>query len=548
MLTELHIENLGVIERLDLVLGAGHDRGHRRDGAGKTMLVEALELLVGGRADATIVRPGAARRGSTGASWSATTSSCCRASCRPTGGRAPTSTVGRRRSAPSPTRRPVSSTCTASTPTRACSPAPPSAPPSSASAASTSTPLRAARAQLTELDAELAALGGAARERAREIDLLRFQVAELDAAGLDDPDEDDALATREDVLADAAGHREAGAAAHGALADDGGARDAVAGSAVDGGRSGAVPATPPTASPPCWPSSTTSSPSCATPPRASTRTPSGWRRCASAGSCCATCAASTATTSARCWRTATRRRRDSPSWSSTTAGPRCSMPSGRRRRPPSRPRPRPSARPAAGPPPSWPRRSTGRLRELALPHADIGVAVDDADVAGEHVQFQLAANPGTPLLPLTRVASGGELARTMLALRLVLTAADDGPRTLVFDEVDAGIGGTAATAVGRALAEVGGRHQVLVVTHLAQVAALATTQVAVVKSVAGDGDDGARGGRRRRRAGRRAGPHAVGRPTAATPPGATPSSCWPARRRRRPRRAGAVRGRRTRAG
>jgi len=121
-----------------------------------------------------------------------------------------------------------------------------------------------------------------------------------------------------------------------------------------------------------------------------------------------------------------------------------------------------------------------------LPHADIGVAFDDGDLAGEHVQFQLAANPGTPALPLTKVASGGELARSMLALRLVLTAADDAPRTLVFDEVDAGIGGTAATAVGRALAEVGGRHQVLVVTHLAQVAAVATTQVAVVKSVAGE--------------------------------------------------------------
>ncbi len=88
------------------------------------------------------------------------------------------------------------------------------------------------------------------------------------------------------------------------------------------------------------------------------------------------------------------------------------------------------------------------------------------------------------------MASGGELARAMLALRLVLTGEDepsrDGARTLVFDEVDAGIGGTAATAVGRALAEVGRRHQVLVVTHLAQVAAQATTQVAVVKAVTGD--------------------------------------------------------------
>jgi DNA repair protein RecN (Recombination protein N) len=89
----------------------------------------------------------------------------------------------------------------------------------------------------------------------------------------------------------------------------------------------------------------------------------------------------------------------------------------------------------------------------------------------------------------------------MLALRLVLTdePAPDATATLVFDEVDAGIGGAAASAVGAALAEVAQRHQVLVVTHLAQVAAQATTQVVVSKHVAGavttatadiiDGDD-----------------------------------------------------------
>jgi DNA repair protein RecN (Recombination protein N) len=78
------------------------------------------------------------------------------------------------------------------------------------------------------------------------------------------------------------------------------------------------------------------------------------------------------------------------------------------------------------------------------------------------------------------VASGGELARAMLALRLVLSEAPD---TLVFDEVDAGIGGAAAVAVGRSLAALGERHQVLVVTHLAQVAALADTHVVVRKEV-----------------------------------------------------------------
>ena len=89
---------------------------------------------------------------------------------------------------------------------------------------------------------------------------------------------------------------------------------------------------------------------------------------------------------------------------------------------------------------------------------------------GDDVTYLLAANPGSPPLPLARVASGGELARTMLALRLVLSEA---PPTLVFDEVDAGIGGDGGHAVGRALAALAADHQVLVVTHLPQVAAFA---------------------------------------------------------------------------
>ena len=116
-----------------------------------------------------------------------------------------------------------------------------------------------------------------------------------------------------------------------------------------------------------------------------------------------------------------------------------------------------------------------------MPHAAVAVTVGDHD-PGDEVSFLLAANPGSPLLPLARVASGGELARSMLALRLVLTEAPD---TLVFDEVDAGIGGTAAVAVGAKLAELGTRHQVLVVTHLAQVAARADHHVMVAKHVDG---------------------------------------------------------------
>ena len=89
------------------------------------------------------------------------------------------------------------------------------------------------------------------------------------------------------------------------------------------------------------------------------------------------------------------------------------------------------------------------------PRSRSQVGEHDADDPGDHVAFLLAANPGSPLLPLTRVASGGELARAMLALRLGADRRGDAGPTLVFDEVDAGIGGTAAIAVGAALAELG---------------------------------------------------------------------------------------------
>jgi DNA repair protein RecN (Recombination protein N) len=112
-----------------------------------------------------------------------------------------------------------------------------------------------------------------------------------------------------------------------------------------------------------------------------------------------------------------------------------------------------------------------------MPRASLQVEVGQDD-PGDDVAFLLAANPGEPALPLTKVASGGELARAMLALRLVLSA---GPPVLVFDEVDAGIGGEAALTVGRSLAALGADHQVLVVTHLPQVAAFADAQIAVAK-------------------------------------------------------------------
>jgi DNA repair protein RecN (Recombination protein N) len=102
----------------------------------------------------------------------------------------------------------------------------------------------------------------------------------------------------------------------------------------------------------------------------------------------------------------------------------------------------------------------------------------------ERGEFLLAANPGEPARPLNRVASGGELSRVMLALHGAVDGAGD-DRTIVFDEVDAGIGGRVANAVGERLAKLAKRNQVLCVTHLPQVAAFADHHLAVRKQVRG---------------------------------------------------------------
>lgn len=103
----------------------------------------------------------------------------------------------------------------------------------------------------------------------------------------------------------------------------------------------------------------------------------------------------------------------------------------------------------------------------------------------ETVEFQVALNRGQPLRPLAAVASGGELSRLMLALETLLAQADAVP-TLVFDEVDAGIGGRVAVQVGRLLRRVAEHHQVLVITHLPQIASRAHQHLYVTKEEQGD--------------------------------------------------------------
>jgi len=126
--------------------------------------------------------------------------------------------------------------------------------------------------------------------------------------------------------------------------------------------------------------------------------------------------------------------------------------------------------------------------ELAMPHASLTAVVSELESPGPYgaddVEIRLAAHPGAPPLPLQKGASGGELSRVMLAIEVVFAGADPVP-TFVFDEVDAGVGGKAAVEIGRRLARLARSSQVIVVTHLPQVAAFADNHLVVEKS--GDG-------------------------------------------------------------
>ncbi len=129
------------------------------------------------------------------------------------------------------------------------------------------------------------------------------------------------------------------------------------------------------------------------------------------------------------------------------------------------------------------------LRELDMPQARFSVALEPAP-APEHTpcgpqgaelpEFRFSANAGETLRPMRKVASGGELSRAFLAIKGALRESDAG-MVLVFDEVDAALGGRAADRVGRSLAELGGHHQVLCITHLPQIAAFAQAHLRVSK-------------------------------------------------------------------
>lgn len=479
MLHEIHIESLGVIDSLDLVLGRGLTALTGETGAGKTMLVEAITLLVGGRADATMVRPGSEEARVEGR-FVVDGEEYIVSRVIPADGRSRAyingrlATVGNLAEVGEQAvdlhgqhshQSLLSGANQRAALDRFCH--------------TDLEPLQAARATLAEIDAALAALGGDSKARERELDLLRFQVGELDAAAITAADEDVHLDNELDVLARAVEYREMGAVALAALTDDGGAVDAV-GSALH-----AITGRAPYA-------------------QVETQLRGVAAELADAAAELRARADGIEEDPHRLAEVRERlqllrdlRRKYGDSLADvvafhTSAVHRLAELEGYEQRVVELEQQRTTAvaaeRAAAAVVGANRRRGADslaaqvqrHLHELAMPHARVAVVVGEDD-PGDDIAFLLAANPGSPVLPLARVASGGELARAMLALRLVLTEAPD---TLVFDEVDAGVGGAAAVAVGRNLASLGDRHQVLVVTHLAQVAALADRQVVVSKHVA----------------------------------------------------------------
>ncbi len=477
MLSELHIENLGVIEKLDLSIGEGLVALTGETGAGKTMLVEAIELLVGGRADASVVRTGCEEARVEGR-FVADESEVILCRVVPITGRSRAYINGRLATVAqlaeygaelvdlhgqhahqsllgaSAQRLALDHFC-----------------------GNDLEPLRNARARLTEVEALLATLGGDERARAREIDLLRFQVKEIADAGLRSANEDEDLSLTEDVLADAVAHREALYAAASALQDDDGASDVVGRSIATISHRGTfvlfverlknVQAEIDDAAREMRDvaESIEEDPAKLEEVRQRRHLLVDLRR--KYGESLSEVIAYGAESELRLnelesfeARAATLDAERAAAIHQLRAAEKVVG----------------EARRAAAP--KLAKAVQLHLRALAMAHAVVEVSVGEDP--GDEVTFLLAANPGSPPLPLTKVASGGELARTMLALRLVLT---QGPSTLVFDEVDAGIGGEAAVAVAGALAQLGHRHQVLVVTHLAQVAAAAHRQIRVSKTV-----------------------------------------------------------------
>ncbi len=484
MLAELAVADLGVIESVTLLLDPGMTALTGETGAGKTMLVGAIGLLAGERADPSVVRPGAVEATVQGR-FVQDDAEVVLTRVIPRDGRSRAYLDGRLVTAAElgglaatlvdlhGQHGHVGLLATAAQ--RAAL---------DQFAGIDLGPLESARADLRRAEGELASLGGDAVARQREADFLRFQLAEIEAAQLTDAGEDERLVAEESLLADADAHREAAASAEALLGTDGGARDLLAQALA--GIDGRAPLS---AIDERLRAVATELDDVARELRTAVegiegdpaRLESVQARRATLADVRRRYTGDARSTLAELFAVHEDLRRqlgeleghavraataEVARTEATAAVAAAAAEVGRRRRS------------AAGP---LAEAVQARLTDLALAKAQVSIAVGEDD-PGDAVTFLLALNPGLPAAPLAKAASGGELARTMLALRLVVGAAVP---TLVFDEVDAGVGGSAARSVGRALAALADDRQVLVVTHLPQVAAFADVQVALTKQ-----DDG----------------------------------------------------------
>ena len=480
MLVEIAVANLGVIDKLTLAIPPGMIALTGETGAGKTLLVDAINLLVGGRADPALVRSGSDEATVDGR-FLLDGEEFVLTRVVPADGRSKAYING----------RPSTASALAEVGSRLVDLHGQHAHQSLLGVEAQREALDVfgkidlgdldhARSALAEIDSALSEMGGDERARARELDLVRYQVAELQEADLEDPDEDAVLEAREELLANAVAHQDSSSAALGLLVEDDGARDQVAGSltALDGrppfvevvGRLRNVVAELDDIGDAVRVIGDGIEQDPEELDHVQARRRMLRELCRKYGDDVAAVMTERDLLVSRL-----KELEDHDVLAAELDGRRVSALAALDT---ARAQVR-AAREAAAP--SLAEAMQSHLPELAMPKAKVGIAVEGED--GGEVSFQLAANPGSPLQPLSKVASGGELARAMLALRSVLSEA---PPVLVFDEVDAGIGGQAGFAVGRSLSNLGDRHQVLVVTHLPQVAAFADAHLAVEKK---QGDD-----------------------------------------------------------
>jgi DNA repair protein RecN (Recombination protein N) len=481
MLVELRVRNLGVIADLELELGAGMTAVTGETGAGKTLVVDAIELLVGGRADAAMVRAGEGEAvvegrfviGGDEIVLRRVVSAQGRSRASINGAMATVGELATRGEALLDLHGQHAHQSLLGTAAQRDA--------LDAFGLVDLTPLREARAQRSAILARLEALGGDPRERARELDLLAFQVEEIANAQLTSGDEEAELEAAEDRLANASALREAAAAAYAHVQDDDGGADRLRSALAALGS-----ATPFAATAERLQGVLADVDDVAAELRSAAESieedPEELARVRARRQLLVELRRKYGDTvddviafgQAAATRLAELRGRDEEVTALTAqldAAVKAERAAAAKVA---------KARAAAAEPAGAAIET--HLHELALPRATLTISVD-GEPPCDDVAFVFCANPGEAALPLRKVASGGELARVMLALRLVLTA---GPPTMVFDEVDAGIGGEAAVAVGQALATLGRERQVLVVTHLPQVAAFADAQVQIVKQDVGE--------------------------------------------------------------